>query len=492
MTTSVIINIHLILSAIWRHRYLIIFPAIALPLIAIIACLIAPRTWQAHTTILVQESAKMNPFLEDLSISTDLENRITTLDTLLHSRHMLINVAKDLALIDEYSTDLQKEQLVKKLSAALKVQLIGKDLVKLVYQTDSLENIIAVLRVVRARFLETLLAPELSAIDASESFLSSQLALKMADLQESEFRLANFKQYNAEHLPRLYSANSSRFSQLSMLFEQKKIELSGAIAAKRTIRTRLAQVDPVMSEIEQSIVKTKSELIILRSRYTGRHSKVQTALRKLSQLEDERVNQSKASYKITEVDLNRLWEIASRMQDGEVDNNQNLLLVSQLQELQFADSNVEKIKEEINSIEKQTKILKASLAGTGEMERQLLALERDLKVKRDLYSDLLYRYEKAKITGALGKFEQPERIKIIDEPYQPSSPTNFPLYIFLLAGIIGGICLGGGLALFAELADTSIRARYQLELITSAPVITRLPRIGVKPFSSMKDLGEDL
>jgi len=491
MTTSVILNIHLILAAIWRHRYLIILPAIALPVIAVIICFIAPRTWQTHTTILVQDSATMNPFLEDLSVSTDLENRMTTLKTLLHSRHTLINVAQDLSLINEQSTDFQKDQLVKELSAALNVKLIGKDLVKLVYHTDSPENIVDVLLAVRARFLEKLLAPELSAIDASESFLTTQLTLKTTNLQKAELNLANFKQKNAEHLPRLYSANSNRFSQLNMLLEQRKIELSGAIAAKKTIRTRLAQVDPVMSEIEQNIVITKSELAILRSRYTDQHSKVETSLRKLSQLEDERESQSKTSYKITEADLNRLWEIANSMQEGEVDKNQNLLLVSQLQELQLADSHVEKIKEEINSIEKQSKTLKTSLAGTGEMERQMLALERDLKVQRGLYSDLLYRYEKAKITGALGRFEQPERIKIIDEPYQPSSPTNSPLSIFLLAGIIGGIFLGGGLALFSELADTSIRAKYQLELITSTLVITRLPRITAKPSDSMKNLGEN-
>ena len=357
---------------------------------------------------------------------------------------------------------------------------------KIIYNTDSAENIVDTLLVVRQRFLEKLLAPELSAIDASESFLTSQLTLKSADLQKAEVKLANFKQDNAEHLPRLYNANSSRFNQLSILIEQKKIELSGAIAAKRTIRTRLAQVDPVMSEIEQIIVATKSELAILRSRYTDNHSKVETSLRKLSQLEDERTIQSKASYKINDVDLNRLWEVANRMQNGEVDNGQNLLLVSQLQELQLADGHVEKIKEEISSIEKQTTSLQISLAGTGEMERQLLALERNLKVKRSLYSDLLFRFEKAKITGALGKFEQPERIKIIDEPYKPSAPTNFPLSIFLLAGIIGGISLGGGLALFAELTDTSIRAKHQLELITSAPVITRLPRITANKFSGEK------
>jgi hypothetical protein len=101
----------------------------------------------------------------------------------------------------------------------------------------------------------------------------------------------------------------------------------------------------------------------------GGDSEVKTSLRKLSQLEDERESQSRTSYKITEVDLNRLWEVASSMQDGEVDTNQNLLLVSQLQELQLADSNAEKIREEINSIAKQIIILKTSLAGTGEMER---------------------------------------------------------------------------------------------------------------------------
>ena len=136
------INIHLILSAIWRHRYLIILPAMILPVIALIISFLAPRTWESHTTILVQESAKMNPFLEDLSVSTDLKDRMATLDTLLHSRHMLINVAQDLALINEKSTNLQTDDFVNKLSASLKVNWIGKDLVKLIYRTDSPENMV--------------------------------------------------------------------------------------------------------------------------------------------------------------------------------------------------------------------------------------------------------------------------------------------------------------------------------------------------------------
>lgn len=477
MNTSVIVNVHLILAAIWRRRYLIAIPMLVLPIVAAVINVITPRNWQTHTTILVQESAKMNPFLEDLSVSTDLENRIAALGTLLHSRHMLLNVGEDLGALSQVSTPVEQEQFVKDVSSSLSVQLVGKDLVKLVYRSNNPENIDGILLAVRKRFVERLLAPELSAISASEVFLNQQLALKKTDLQAAEARLAKFKQDHAESLPRLYSANTARLAQLTDLIEQRKIELSGAIAAKKTIRTRLAQVDPVMSEIEQNIVETKSELAILRSRYTDKHSKVQIAMRKLSRLEDERNIQSKTTYTIDETNLNRLWEVANKMKDGDLDSQQSLLLVSQLQEMQLADGKVEQISQELVSIEQQAAQLQTSLAATSDMERQLQELERDLNVKRSLYDDLLARFEKAKITGALGKFEQPERIKIIDEPYRPMIPNNFPLTFFLVAGVIGGMMLGGGLTLFAEIADTSIRARHQLEVIARVPTITRIPNV---------------
>lgn len=477
MNTSIIVNLHLLLASLWRRRYLIIVPVSVLPIIALIVGLVTPRTWETHTTILVQESARMNPFLEDLSVSTDLENRITALATLLHSRHMLTNVGKDLGQISETSTPMEQDKFVKKVSASLSVKLVGKDLVKLIYRSTEPDNIDQVLLAIRNRFLEKLLAPEISAIAASEVFLHEQLALKKADLRRAELGLSDFKQAHANSLPSLYGANSRRLAELTESIEQRKIELSGAIAAKKTIRTRLAQVDPVMSEIEQNIVDTKSELAILRSRYTDKHSRVQTALRKLAQLEDERVIQSKASYKMDEQSLNRLWEVANKMQDGILEGKQNLLLVSQLKELQIADGRIEQIREELSSIEKQAEQLTASIANTSDMERQLHELERDLTVKRSLYDDLLSRFEKAKITGALGRFEQPERIKIIDEPYVPSMPNNFPLIVFVLAGIIGGLGLGGGMALFAELIDTSIRSKRQLETLTRLPTITRIPKL---------------
>jgi len=119
--------------------------------------------------------------------------------------------------------------------------------------------------------------------------------------------------------------------------------------------------------------------------------------------------------------------------------------------------------------------LEQNLSGYGDLESALTKLVRDQKVKRELYDDLLNRYEMARITGSLSLFEQSKRVKIIDQPYTPTSPSNFPALIFVLAGLVGGVFLGIGLAILLELSDNSVRYRSQLETITNLPVFGRIP-----------------
>jgi len=119
--------------------------------------------------------------------------------------------------------------------------------------------------------------------------------------------------------------------------------------------------------------------------------------------------------------------------------------------------------------------LETNLSGYGDLERTLIKLKRDHEVKRELYDELLKRYELARITGSLSQFEQSKRVKIIDKPYTPVSPANFPALFFVLAGLVGGLFLGIGLTIVLELLDTSIRYRSQLELVAGAPVLGRIP-----------------
>ena len=114
-------------------------------------------------------------------------------------------------------------------------------------------------------------------------------------------------------------------------------------------------------------------------------------------------------------------------------------------------------------------------ASFGADERQSSKLERDLTRKQQLYEDLLNRYEMAKMTRALGHFEQKKRVKIIDLPYTPAAPSNYPLALYLLSGLVAGLLLGNGLAVLFAATDNRIFRRDQLERLSSVPVICRIP-----------------
>jgi uncharacterized protein involved in exopolysaccharide biosynthesis len=112
------------------------------------------------------------------------------------------------------------------------------------------------------------------------------------------------------------------------------------------------------------------------------------------------------------------------------------------------------------------------------VERGLRALERDVAVKAELVQTLRRRYEQARVTADLAQQQAPERIKVIDRPMEPSAPTRPMPMLFAIAGLLGGIVLGAGLAALLEIADTSVRRIRDLERLTGVPVLARLPRTG--------------
>ncbi len=60
---------------------------------------------------------------------------------------------------------------------------------------------------------------------------------------------------------------------------------------------------------------------------------------------------------------------------------------------------------------------------------------------------------------------------------------NPPVILFILGGLIGGFGLGTGLAVIAELADTSVRRSDRLAKLTGVPVLTRIPALPNVGFS---------
>ena len=486
MTRSVLVkNVSYLLWAAWRRRYLIILPIFLTPILSTSIGLISPKKYESSTTILFQESSQRNPFLEDLSIDTNLKERMPSLTALLHSRHILANVAWKMELIKKEMPEKEKSYIIGELSKSLSARLVGDNLIKIAYRASTPNNMAALLNAVSIHFVERVLAPQRSSIIQSENFLGKELEGRKASLLEAENALAAYKDKFTNELPVVHSSNISRLSQLHSKMALGKIELEGAIAAHKSLAGRLSQTNPVIGKMEESIVLVMAELAQLRARYTDQHSRVQNVLARLNALEGERNRLLAAAPQfdannLDQEQLKRLWAIAANStQESSQGPKQHPLLVSQLERLQKSDDQIQKLKKEVESLQKEMNSLQDRVDGYGQHEQKLNALKREILVRKKIYEDLSERHELASVTGSLSKSEENESVKLIDAPFDPLGPINMPLIVFVIAGIFGGIALGLSLAFVAELLDTSVRRKESVSDILNAPVLARIPPFSV-------------
>lgn len=470
--TSLSHRLYHLLAGAWRRRYVVTVPVLVLPVLGLLVGLFSPRQYTAHTSMLIQETAKMNPFLEDLAVSSMLKERMDALRTLLHSRHILGTVAKTRAMIDDDTSADERDRIIASLSSALSVQMAGKDLIRIDYRAGRPDGIKETLEAVSRQFVEQLLAPERSSMKDSSLFLAEHLKHRRDELAMAERSLAGFKDKHADALPELHVSNMSRLAHLRQRLAGREAELAGATRSLGSLDQQLSKTNPVVGRIEEQIIRIQGELALLRARYKDTHSHVQGALRKLRRLEEERRHTLAQSG--PNIETEQLWDIISSAPIND-DAGTQPLLISQIQNLQNARANVESLREEAASLRSMIVKLEQQTADFGAQEQQLVALERDLKVKRELYEDLLQRHEMARVTGSLGLFEQEKRVKVIDRPFTPTAPSNLPAMLFVVAGLLAGLFFGAGIALILELTDNSIRRRDQLEALTAAPVLSRIP-----------------
>jgi len=478
------------LEGAWRRRYLIVVPVMLLPFLGFGVGVLAPKNFTAHTTILVQDSAQANPFLKDLNVPTALEDRMDALTALMRSRTVLGLVAEDLGWTQPQSSERDRGAQIYRLTQMISIRLIGTDLIEITANDRVPDNLKAVLQAVSARLIERVVAPGRSAIASSETFLDQQLAQRRVDLQAAESELATYKTEHATELPELQAANLTRLSALRSELVQKRGALAGAEAAYSTRQGRIAETNPVVGRIEQEQVAAMTELTLLRASYTDEHSRVQAVLRKLGRLQDERAQLLAQADAVGHAHLARLWNLAAQPGNGD-EQGTRTLLVTQLTDLQTADAVREQLGREVGNIEQEIGKLERLVAAQSGHERRLGELTRDLAVKRDVYEALLKRAEMARVTVELNRFEDPERINVIDQPFTPSGPSTPPPLLFAIIGIVAGIALGVGLAMVSEIADTTLRRARDIEALTGLTVLARIPLVGTDPILDLDAVNLD-
>jgi capsular polysaccharide biosynthesis protein len=133
----------------------------------------------------------------------------------------------------------------------------------------------------------------------------------------------------------------------------------------------------------------------------------------------------------------------------------------------------DKLSDEIKAAETATARLKAKIAQYLDADRQLQASNRGVAALRETYQNYLNRYGNLGTTRGVGVLSAPGRIKVIDPPHDPLNATISRLR-FLIAGLVGALLIGIGLAWLAEVLDSTVRYPEQLVTASGVPTLARL------------------
>ncbi|CAH9061892.1 hypothetical protein PSECIP111951_02582 [Pseudoalteromonas holothuriae] len=479
---------YLSLYALYSRFKLFIVPVCIVPVVVFLLSATAQKQYMTHATILIEESSLLNPFLDDLSFSFELSNRIDALRTLVISRKVLISVAKETKLISDSASHEDIEVIHQQLAGALSLSLVGDELVRIHLKWHEPGKMKVILEKVVEKFIERLLAPTKASLDTSEQFFFKQLDTLRQELEFSENELAKFKVKYSDTLPEVLNSNRQTLDRILSDKQNKFIELSGAKAKLKNLTNKMAQANPVLGNLEQRIIAVSSELSLLKTRYTDKHSKVIAKSRKLeSLLNRQKVLLSKGE-ELQQVDMQQLWQMANTMPTSK--NGDSSVLVSQIVALEDAKNNVEQLQQEFTLLDSQVKELGQRLLVTSDIEKQLSKLQRDYDVKQSLYKEMLGRYEMAKVTGKLVKYEGPDKVKTIERAYSPTQAINTSLVVSLILGIVLGLFSGVASVFIATLCDSHLKDISTIEKLSSEPVLAVLPIINKSHAQVLSHLSE--
>lgn len=463
------------ISGAWRRRHLIAIPIVVMPILGAVAAVIAPKAYESRMTILVQDPSKLNPLMTDLAIGANLKDRMPSLQALLNSKFVLVDVLKDLRQVGPSTDPRTMNALVGGLSKSLTSTLIGNELIELKIRAPHPDGLGKTLGAVGTRFIERIVQPGSGSVDSSETFLHEQLVRSEEQVRNAEDKFSEFKRRNAEKLPALYTANVTRLAALQQQLEEKRIELSTADAAFDDLRKRVSTLNPVVGRLEEDIVQTSSELASLRARYTDEHSEVQAAERKLKRLQEERAALLANQIPENSADMDRLWNLAAGAATGDKANAP--LLVEQMKAIQEANTKRAALHREVEELQTAVEQLRGSIAEFGPIEQQQQELERAITSAREQHDMLAKRYETARLAGSLGRSQGAEWVKIMDAPADPTGPVTPPGILFVIGGLVGGVVFGAGLATVFEVLDPRLRRVKDFEDAAALPVIAFIPRV---------------
>lgn len=444
--------------------------------ITLIYIFTATPIYEASATIKVEPSSTSSPIGDLFGMKTGGSSEISTEVELIKSRRNLQKVIEELNLIDYYKQkaddpnnikNINIYQLSRSINNLVSVSTLGNtNIVKITVKNEDPElakNIANKLSEIYNELLKSLSKNEYT---VRVDFIQTQIPRTKQELNDAETALKEFKENNnvflldeeAKSLLDFLLTYDKQINTYNIQIEESnsRIDVLNKLLEKvdqEIVTSETITINPVVSQLKNKIIDYKVELAGLTETRSPDDPRIIEIKQNLAEAEQQLKNQIETivSSKIKTINP-EYSDIYSQ-------------LIEEQTKVQVLNSTIDSIKKLRN--EYQTKINKLPA-----LEQQLMELQRNLKVKEELYTLMLNKLEEAKIAeaGVIGT------ANIIDKAFVPEKPVEPNKKLTAAIGLVLGIFLGILVVFIIEFMDKTIKDEEEIKRLIHKPVLGRIPR----------------
>lgn len=480
-----------VLSAIWRHKWLVLVPFVLACVTTAVVAQRLPNRFRSETLVLVVPQQIPESYVQP-TVRVRLEDRLASFNQQILSRTRLEQIVREFDLYaSERKTHLMEDVIERMRTQDISVQTTGvggrqgsAPTFRISYSGGDPRTVMKVTERLASLFIEESLRDRSALAEGTNQFLETQLQEARNRLIEQEQRLEAYREKHAGELPSELNSNMQAIQNIQLQLQN----LSQSITQDKDRRQML---DRLLAEAEALPPIAPAPT---RQPESGAGNAVPAA----QQLEDARAQLRALELRLkpTHPDLARMKRVISRLEQkaeaealeqplSPIDGVQAPVNPQELQrQARIRDFTTERdaLPRRIAAKEAQEVKLRETLASyqtriasIPARETELVELTRDYETLRQIYTGLLTKNESARASANLERRQIGEQFKMLEParlPERPISPNRPQLYTM---GALGGLALGIGLALFVDYRDRGLRTEKDLVRAFALPVLALVP-----------------
>jgi polysaccharide chain length determinant protein (PEP-CTERM system associated) len=452
-----------------------------------------PKRYRSETLIMLVPQRIPESYVKS-SATTNVEDRLATLQDQLLSRSRLERIILDLNLYQSLRRTRPMEDVVERMRGDITVQAEkngNKDASSFRVQYVSNDSRTAQKTTERlaSLFIEETLRDRENVAEDTSQFLESQLQDARRRLVEQEKKLEEYRHRYSGQLPSQASANlqaiqntqlqlqslreaTDRARERRLLLERQLADLQLPDPASVTTLPVAGQEGGSVESPAQQLEAARTRLHVLEARDKPTHPDVimlQRSIRELEAKQRELEVKQQAEPK----------EPAHRELAEKVVTPGEMLRQKRIRDLrgQVADLDRELVdkQDQEKNLHGVIADYQAKLDAVPSRESDLVELTRDYLTLQSTYQSLLGKREESKLVANLERRSIGAQFRVLDPARVPERPFFPNMLVITLGGAGGGLALGLLLIAFLEYRDSSFKNEDEVVRLCQMPVLALVP-----------------